>query len=309
MRRTGRPSSKWSFAAFARAAAKRYPFVRRWLVWNEPNKRPFLRPDLVARVYVQKLLNPAYNAIHAVDRSAQVGGGVTGPIAGAGGISPVAFIQAMKRHHARLDAYAHNPYPANPRKETPLRRRLRALRDDHDGDPRQAAEARAREWGAKRIWLTEYAYQTNPPDRFLGVSPARQARFVSEAALRAFLAPRVDLLIHYTVRDDGEPGGWQSGLFSVGGSAKPAYDAFRFPLAQRSRRDLRTSSRDEVWRRSGRQAYRIQQFRNGRWHWVGGTRRTTARGSFATAVRAGKGSRLRVWSPRDEAFGATLVIR
>jgi len=38
------PTSKWTFAAFARNAAKRYPFVRRWLVWNEPNKAPFLRP-------------------------------------------------------------------------------------------------------------------------------------------------------------------------------------------------------------------------------------------------------------------------
>ena len=38
-------------------------------------------------------------------------------------------------------------------------------------------------FGRKRIWLTEYGYQTNPPDRLLGVSPALQARYVGEAAL------------------------------------------------------------------------------------------------------------------------------
>src|SRR5512146_1875363 len=32
------PTSASTFAAFAKAAAKRYPYVRRWLVWNEPNK-------------------------------------------------------------------------------------------------------------------------------------------------------------------------------------------------------------------------------------------------------------------------------
>ena len=34
-----------------------------------------------------------------------------------------------------------------------------------------------RDFGAKRIWLTEYGYQTNPPDRF-GVSTARQTQYV-----------------------------------------------------------------------------------------------------------------------------------
>jgi hypothetical protein len=30
--------------AFARAAARRYPWVRYWLIWNEPNKPLWLRP-------------------------------------------------------------------------------------------------------------------------------------------------------------------------------------------------------------------------------------------------------------------------
>lgn len=295
------PTSKGSFAAFAGAAAKRYPFVKRWLVWNEPNKRPFLRPTS-AKVYVETLLNPAYRAIHAVDRGALVGGGVTGPIAGSGGISPIAFIESIKRYGALLDAYAHNPYPANPQRETPFAGGCARCATITMATLDKLLTLVSRQWGAKRIWLTEYAYQTNPPDRFLGVSPARQARYVAEAALRAYLAPRVDLLVHYTVRDDGEPGGWQSGLFSVGGAAKPAYDAFRFPLAQRSR----TLLWGQIRPRSGSQPYRLQRLRSGRWVWFGPVRWTDGRGSFT--ARGTHGATYRAWSPRDRAFGVAVKL-
>ena len=32
-----------------------------------------------------------------------------------------------------------------------------------------------RYFGSKPVWLTEYGYQTNPPDTFLGVTLKRQA--------------------------------------------------------------------------------------------------------------------------------------
>ena len=63
-----------------------------------------------------------------------------------------------------------------------------------------------------RIWLTEYGYQTNPPDRMLGVSSELQARYVSEAAQRAFAARNVDMLIHYLYQDEPDVARWQSGL-------------------------------------------------------------------------------------------------
>jgi hypothetical protein len=31
-------------------------------------------------------------------------------------------------------------------------------------------------YGNKRIWITEYGYQTNPPDEFFGVSWASRLR-------------------------------------------------------------------------------------------------------------------------------------
>ena len=38
-------------------------------------------------------------------------------------------------------------------------------------------------YGNKRIWITEYGYQTNPPDQLFGVSYAKQAA-VSDAGVR-----------------------------------------------------------------------------------------------------------------------------
>src|SRR4051795_9015504 len=72
------PPRPRNFGAFARAAAKRYPWVRYWLFGNDPNKPLWLRPTRAA-IYVQHLLNPAYAAIHAVLPHARVGGGVTAP--------------------------------------------------------------------------------------------------------------------------------------------------------------------------------------------------------------------------------------
>ncbi len=302
------PRSRWAFAGFARAAARRYPFVRRWLVWNEPNKRLFLRPTS-ARVYTRTLLNPAYAAIHRAIRGARVAGGVTGPQAGYRGVSPVDFIRGMRAEGAKLDAYAHNPYPSHPRTETPTSGGC-----DHCETITMASLERllywvGRAWGGTRIWLTEYGYQTNPPDRYLGVSPARQARFLAESALRVYRSPRVDMLIHYIVRDDRSLAGWQSGLFGFAGLAKPSLRAYMLPLAQSSRRGARTVLWGQVRPGSGRRPFRLQQRRGGRWHWIGATRRTSVRGTFTATVRAGKGSRLRVWSPRERTFSPVLVVR
>src|SRR5437763_2165812 len=112
------PRSKWTFASFAVAAAKRYPWVRMWEVWNEPNLRTFLRPNS-PRLYVERLLNPTYAALHAL-RRVRVAGGATSPRPTPSGIGPVQFMRGMRAAHARLDAYSHHPYPVS-RFETPVR--------------------------------------------------------------------------------------------------------------------------------------------------------------------------------------------
>ena len=99
----------------------------------------------------------------------------------------------------------------------------------------------ARTYPKARVWLTEYGYQTNPPDRLLGVSPAKQARYLAEA-VAVPPCSRVDLLVHYLYRDEPSLGRWQSGLTTVRGQPKPALAAAMLPLVQVSRKASTTSS-------------------------------------------------------------------
>ncbi len=301
------PENGSDFANFAAAAQNRFPWVRDWLIWNEPNKAGFARP-VSPEAYVRRLLNPAYAALHAANRSVRVAGGVTGPRAGAGGMSPVAFLRGMKAAGARLDVYAHHPYPEEPRSETPTSGGCARCATITMATLEKLLREVQRAWPGKHIWLTEYGYQTNPPDRILGVPQTLQARYIGEAALRVYRAPRVDMLIHFLVRDDPLAAGWQSGFYTVGGRVKPSYAAFRFPLAQLSKAGASTTVWGQIRPRSGRQQYRLRVFRGG-WRWVGGTARTDARGSFRRTVPVGKGAKVRVYSPRDRAYSPPLVIR
>ncbi len=52
-------------------------------------------------------------------------------------------------------------------------------------------------YGPKRVWITEYGFQTNPPDRYFGVSFAKQARYVSKSFAIARANPRIDMMIWF----------------------------------------------------------------------------------------------------------------
>jgi hypothetical protein len=303
------PSDERSFADFAFAAARRYPWIRKWTIWNEPNQARWLRPT-TPEVYVRRLLNPGYAAIHSATRGAVVAGGVTAPRAGAGGgRSPVAWIRGMGTARARLDAYAHHPYPVRPSSETPTTGGCAHCSTITMADLERLRREVRRSFGTKRLWLTEYGYQTNPPDRTLGVAPVTQAHHLSAASYRAFLAPDVDMLIQYLLYDDAEAAGWQSGLFTQPGAVKPAYWAFRLPVTQVRRRGEQAEFWGQVRPGSGRLAYSVRLNEGGRWRRVGGIRRTDGRGIFAVTVRARRGSLIQVWSVRDQRYSVALRVR
>ena len=231
------PTSPTTFRDFATAAATQYSWVHRWLIWNEPNQVRWLRPTS-ASVYTTRLLNPAYAAIHAVIRNAQVAGGGTAPRGATGGVSPVAWLTGMHAAHARLDAYAHNPYPLDPKRETPLHGGCTHCTTITMATIGKLVTLVSQDWPNARIWLTEYGYQSNPPDQLLGVSWPLQARYVSEGAYVAYKTPHVDLLIHFLYRDEPELSRFQSGLVTLTNAIKPAYAAFQLPLAQVSHTQL-----------------------------------------------------------------------
>jgi hypothetical protein len=292
-----------SFGSFARAAATRYRWVNQWLAWNEPNQRRWLRPT-TAVTYVSRILNPAYRAIHAVNRRARVAGGVTAPRAGAGGVSPVTWIRGMRAAGARLDVYAHHPYPASPR-DTPFTGGCQHCTTITMATLERLLAEVGRAFGPKKIWLTEYGYQTGA----FGVSQQRQAELIGQAGLRVYRAPRVEMLIQYLVEDEPHADRFQSGLYNQAGRAKLAALAFPLPLAQAGRSGGKLVVWGQVRPRSGAQTYRVQLRTRGAWRWSGGLRRTSARGFFSTPVAAPRGARVRVFSPQDDAFSAAITLR
>ena len=304
------PKSPSALALFATAAAKRYPWVHKWEIWNEPNQRGGLDPNS-PRLYVERLLNPAVRALHAVDPRNVVAGGATSPRATRTALSAVAFMQGMRRAGARFDVYSHHPYPrwfGRGRPETPLQT-LRCTRWLTMASLQCLLDNVSRNFGPKHVWLTEYAYKTNPPDRFRGVTPTLQARYIGEAARRVYQAPRVDLLINFLIRDEPVIGRWSSGFFTAREVVKPSFFSFMLPLAEIGRRGGQTTLWGQVRPRSGPQPYLLQRRWRGRWRSVGAVRVTGRQGFFTRQVFAGPGSRYRIWSLLDDKYSPALLVR
>ena len=91
------------------------------------------------------------------------------------------------------------------------------------------------------ILLTEFGYESNPPDPRNGVSLQRQAQFNQLAEFLAYNDPRVKATTQFLVRDaaplrrfkKGSRMYWftyQSGLYNLKGQAKPAAYGYTFPL-------------------------------------------------------------------------------
>ena len=113
--------------------------------------------------------------------ASKVACGVTGPRGNnnpstdRASVSPIPFLRAMKAAGAKgFDAYAHHPYYGRT-SETPSTKPPPGI---HGNAPTAVTLGNLgslitevnRLYGKKRIWLTEYGYQTSPPDLIFGVS-------------------------------------------------------------------------------------------------------------------------------------------
>jgi hypothetical protein len=101
--------------------------------------------------------------------------------------------------------------------------------------------------GGMPLYLTEFGYQTNPPDRF-GVSLGRQAAYLNESEFRAYIDPQVRTLGQFLLRDGGDPVSltFQSGLETLDGKPKPSFAAFELPVYL-PLTSFRGSQRLRVW--------------------------------------------------------------
>jgi hypothetical protein len=252
------PTRPTDLRNFALAAAKRYggawpgadgrllPPVKEWLAWNEPNNPIFLSPQykrsgsrwIVQSAYdYAKICNAIYTGVHATlvgGERVACGGtaprGNNNPNSDRPSVSPLAFLRAVKKAGLKtFDAWAHHPYYAGPT-DQPTTKPVTAK-----GAPATAVtlgnfgdliKLVTQLYGNKRIWITEYGYQTNPPDSLFGVTYAKQAAYLKQAFAIARKSPRIDMMLWFLLRDEPMLSGWQSGLISNTGRHKPSFNAF-----------------------------------------------------------------------------------
>jgi hypothetical protein len=227
------------------------PLVNMWTAWNEPNNPLWLTPQykrvgktwrIESAYQYAKICNAVYTGVHAVlisvDKGApkgeQVACGVTGPkgndapTSSRPSVDPLSFLAAAKRFGMKkFDVYAHHPY-ADKGSEAPSyvptganKRRVQL------GNINVLITELTKLYGPKHLWITEYGYQTNPPDHTVfGTSWANQALYMKQAYAIARKNPRIDMMLWFLVKDEASIGGWQSGLETVTGKKKPAWNAF-----------------------------------------------------------------------------------
>ena len=115
----GGRSHEWApdpsnYADFITAASRRYPSVRRWMIWAETNRHQVFRPippgkKRGPRTYA-RLLAAAYRAIKREDPNDIVIGGMTFTF---GDVYPRDFARWMRLPNGRpapLDEWGHNPF-------------------------------------------------------------------------------------------------------------------------------------------------------------------------------------------------------
>jgi hypothetical protein len=255
------------YARFATEVARRYSEAAAFTVWNEPNHNVFLMPQwehrdgrwhpAAPRVY-RKMLRAAVPAIReaAPDALVLIGGtssiGTTRGRAANDRLAPLLFLRELACVDERFrpletpdcrdftplpgDGWSHHPYSTNlpPWKPDPAPDNVRMA--DLGRLVASLERLRGRFEEELPIYLTEYGYQTNPPDPTWQHTPADQARYLTAAERIARSIPQVRSTAQFLLRDlpsrDGPTAqerwrDYQSGLYFADGRPKPAADAYR----------------------------------------------------------------------------------
>ena len=302
-----RPRAR-DFRVFMQAVARHYGAqVNTWSIWNEPNQPQFLKPQYGRG---KKPLSPGIyrDLFIAGQQGLRAGGlprakvllGETSPRGTGSVVSPLTFLRTTlcldkrykrTRRCARLNAagYAHHAYTTGQgpsfRPPQPNDVTIGVL-----GRLTTALDRAARKGAIPRhlpLWLTEFGIESRP-DLLRGVSLAHQSDFRSISERIGYQNRRVVAFSQYLLRDDlprrGVPRlqrypGFETGLRTASGKAKPSLAGFRLPLVVR-----RSGSRVALWGlvrpAAGRTRVTIQ-VRRGRGAWrTLRTVRTDGRGYF-----------------------------
>lgn len=238
------PTHPTDFAAFARAASRRYPSVRRWMIWGEPSRSANFKPlvpqplgtsitaaqKAAPRRYA-RLLDAAYGQLKAQRATNVVIGGNTYVT---GEIRPGAWMANMKLPNGRpprLDWYGHNPFGyRNPNLRSPPSKQGLVDFSDLGRFDKLLQRTLGKPLHRRiKLWLSEFTIATGPDREFnFHVSRATQARWITNALKVARSLPNVAGLgwIHLYDEPPG-PSISNGGLITYDGKRKPGYYAFR----------------------------------------------------------------------------------
>jgi hypothetical protein len=310
--------------------------ISRWSIWNEPNHPQFLLPQYSAakhtplspRIYRNLFLAGQRGLRDAGLADAPILIGETAPRGTGKVVAPLSFMRGVfcldngyrkVGRCAQLDpaGFAHHAYttaagplfrPSGPNDVTigVIGRLVTAL----DRAARAGAVSRR-----LPIHLTEFGIQSFP-DPIAGVSLARQSDYRSIAERLAWSNPRVVAFSQYLLRDDAPvPGaplaarypGFESGLRTNAGKAKPALAGFRLPLAA-FRRGAQVSLWGLVRPAAGPTRATVEYRAGSSWRRLFALT-TDARGSFTRTVAFRSGRRYRlVWtSPAGQTMRGTAT--
>lgn len=229
------PDDPADYANFLIAAAHRYPSVRLWMVWGEPNRdeTPDFQPMPVnspvgPRRYAV-LLNAGYHALKQVSRANMVIGGDTWSF---GLVEPADFVKWMKLPNGKpppLDYYGHNPFGRRfpSLGEQPY---FRGGRDINDIDTLESQLQRIYHRRVK-LWLSEFTISSDHNTFAFNfhVSRKQQARWVSAAFKLVDSVNYVVGMGWFNLLDDPPTarGYLTNGLMTFDQHPKPAFFAYQ----------------------------------------------------------------------------------
>jgi hypothetical protein len=147
-------------------------------------------------------------------------------------------------HAIRATAWAHHPYtknlPPNQRDASPDSVTMANI-GELPAFLDTIADRTHRVAGGLGVVSSEFGYETNPPDPFSGIAPAKQAEYLNVGDFLAYVNPRVFGQTQFLLRDvlpnarhrPTTKAYWftyQSGLFNIDNTPKPAAQAYMLPF-------------------------------------------------------------------------------
>jgi hypothetical protein len=230
------PRSPGAFAAFAAAAARRYPSVHLWMIWGEPTKQGNFKPLVGAKPGAQlnraqrraphlyaELLDAAYGALKSRSAHNLVIGGSTYTTGALDTLQWIKNLRLPNGRPPRMDMYAHNPFSNEP--------------PSFSASPSPFGEVQFSDLPELARWidrylhpglpifLSEWTIPTHPDEQFnFWVQPDVAAQWIAKALRLARRWHRIYALGWINVYDD--PPLSYGGLLTSAGVPKPGFKAF-----------------------------------------------------------------------------------